>query len=261
MTGRGTAQDLLDAAAALFCTVGYTATSTYAIAERAGVRQASMYHHFPNKHAMLLELLLGTVRPSLANADRLGSLPAPATARLWALCHADVELLCAPRENLGALYLLPELADDRFAEFRRLHAALRLRYAELVRAVPGVPATEATALAGLAFGLVESVILRRRDEPDLAGADAAPRVADAVQRLLGVGGDALEGARAGGLALLGAPSAARTGGDAVAAEDAAAAEGAPASASADRDADGDADGRADAGTDRGTDAAEGPGRI
>ena len=186
-SGRGTAQDILDAAAALFCTVGFTATSTYAIAERAGVRQASMYHHFAGKHAILLELLLGTVRPSLANAERLLAVDAPAEVRLWALCHADVELLCAGPDNLGALYLLPELADERFAEFRRLHGDLRSRYVELVRGVPGVDDDDAAALGALAFGLVESVILRRRDEPDLRADDVAPRVADAVQRVLGTG--------------------------------------------------------------------------
>ena len=37
-------QDLLDAAAALFIDHGYAATSTRAIADRAGLRQASLYH-------------------------------------------------------------------------------------------------------------------------------------------------------------------------------------------------------------------------
>ncbi len=203
-TGRGTAQDLLDAAAALFCTVGFTSTSTYAIAERAGVRQASMYHHFAGKHAILLELLLGTVRPSLANADRLLAVDAPAEVRLWALCHADVELLCSGPDNLGALYLLPEVADERFAEFGRLRRALRDRYAALVRALPGVPADDAPALAALAFGLVESVILRRRDEPDLLAAAAAPRVADAVQRVVGVDAARLDDVRDAATALLAA---------------------------------------------------------
>ena len=194
-TGRGTAQDLLDAAAALFCTVGYTSTSTYAIAERAGVRQASMYHHFPGKHAILLELLLGTVRPSLANADRLLAVDAPAASRLWALCHSDVELLCAGPDNPGALYLLPELADERFAPFRELHGALRARYATLVADVPGVAPGDVAALGALAIGLVESVILRRRDEPDLRADDVAPRFADALLRVLGVGDDVLTAAR------------------------------------------------------------------
>ena len=113
-------------------------------------------------------------------------------------------LLCAGEDNLGALYLLPELADERFAEFRSLHAALRARYEELVRAVPDVRHEDARALAGLAFGLVESVILRRRDEPDLDAGDAAPRVADAVQRVLGVAGTDLDAVRAEGAALLAA---------------------------------------------------------
>ncbi|WP_298459832.1 TetR/AcrR family transcriptional regulator [uncultured Cellulomonas sp.] len=200
-TGRGTAQDILDAAAALFCTVGYTSTSTYAIAERAGVRQASIYHHFAGKHAILLELLLGTVRPSLANVDALAGGDAPIPARLWALCHADVTLLCAGRDNLGALYLLPEVADDRFAEFRRLHADLRTGYERLVAGFPGVAPEEAPDLAALVLGLVESVILLRRGEPALRAQDVAPRVADAVQRILGLPHERIAEVRAQGLAL------------------------------------------------------------
>ncbi|GAA2727671.1 TetR/AcrR family transcriptional regulator [Cellulomonas aerilata] len=200
-TGRGTAQDLLDAAAALFCTVGYTSTSTYAIAERAGVRQASMYHHFAGKHAILHELLLGTVRPSLRNAELLARIDAGVPARLWALAAADVELLCAPRDNLGALYFLPELSDERFAPFRALHLALRAGYADLVGQYPGVRGEDVGELSSLAIGLVESVILRRREEPDLRADDVAPRVADAVQRLLGATPAGLAAVRAEGLAL------------------------------------------------------------
>jgi AcrR family transcriptional regulator len=200
-TGRGTAQDLLDAAAALFCTVGYTSTSTYAIAERAGVRQASMYHHFAGKAAILHELLLGTVRPSLRNAEALAGSGAGVPARLWALAHADVGLLCAGRDNLGALYFLPELSDERFAPFRELHLALRSGYADLVARYPGVRPQDVAELSALVIGLVESVILRRREEPDLRADDVAPRVADAVQRLLGATPDGLAAARTEGLAL------------------------------------------------------------
>ena len=195
-SGRGTAQDVLDAAAQLFCTVGYTSTSTYAIAERAGVRQASIYHHFAGKHEILRELLLGTVRPSLANAERLAAQDAPAAARLWALCHADVALLSAGRDNLGALYLLPEVADDRFAEFHAMHAALRERYATLAAAVGTRGAAPAAEEGGLVLGLVESVILRRRQSE--VGSGVAPLVADAALRILGLdGGEVAEAARVG----------------------------------------------------------------
>src|SRR3954454_15396369 len=114
---RDTRQDVLDAAAALFCTVGFTSTSTRSVAERAGVRQASIYHHFAGKDALLLELLLGTVRPSVELADALAAGTEAAPARLWALVHADVGLLCAGPVNLGVLYMLPEVGGEQFAEF------------------------------------------------------------------------------------------------------------------------------------------------
>src|SRR4051794_29265515 len=109
---RDTRQDVLDAAAAPFCTVGFTSTSTPAVAERAGVRQATIYHHFAGKDAILLELLLGTVQPSVELADALSLGSEPADARLWALAHADVRLLASGPLNLGVLYVLPEVAGD-----------------------------------------------------------------------------------------------------------------------------------------------------
>ncbi|WP_315093162.1 TetR/AcrR family transcriptional regulator [uncultured Cellulomonas sp.] len=179
---RDTRRDVLDAAAALFCTVGFTSTSTRAIADAAGVRQASIYHHFAGKDAILLELLLGTVRPSLDLADALVAGTEPAAARLWALVHADVGLLGAGPVNLGVLYVLPEVAGEQFAEFHALRSRLRSRYAELAAAA----ADHADDDRGeLVLGLVESVILRRRDTPDLDVAAVQDAVADGVLRLVG----------------------------------------------------------------------------
>lgn len=177
---RDTRRDVLDAAAALFCTVGFTSTSTRAIADAAGVRQASIYHHFAGKDAILLELLLGTVRPSLELADALAAGTEPAAARLWTLVHADVGLLCAGPVNLGVLYVLPEVAGEQFAEFHALRSLLRARYSELARA-----AGDGDDRGELALGLVESVILRRRDTPDVDVAAVQDAVADGVLRLVG----------------------------------------------------------------------------
>ncbi|RZB13327.1 TetR/AcrR family transcriptional regulator, partial [Streptomyces sp. F001] len=100
-------EELLAAAAELFTTRGYAATSTRAVAERAGMRQASMYHYVSGKEDLLAELLESTVKPSLAYArELLADDGAPAERRLRELCRADVELLCAGPHNLGALYLL-----------------------------------------------------------------------------------------------------------------------------------------------------------
>jgi AcrR family transcriptional regulator len=177
---RDTRRDVLDAAAALFCTVGFTSTSTRAVADAAGVRQASIYHHFAGKDAILLELLLGTVRPSLELADALAAGTEPAAARLWTLVHADVGLLCAGPVNLGVLYVLPEVAGEQFAVFHALRSQLRARYSQLATA-----AGDGADRGELALGLVESVILRRRDDPDVDVAAVQEAVADGVLRLVG----------------------------------------------------------------------------
>jgi AcrR family transcriptional regulator len=47
---------LLQAAARVFCTAGYTASSTNAIAREAGVSPGTLYQFFPNKEAIAVEL-------------------------------------------------------------------------------------------------------------------------------------------------------------------------------------------------------------
>ncbi|MCX5261332.1 TetR family transcriptional regulator [Streptomyces canus] len=47
---------LLDAAATVFTTTGYTAASTNAIAREAGVSPGTLYQFFPNKEAIAIEL-------------------------------------------------------------------------------------------------------------------------------------------------------------------------------------------------------------
>ncbi|GIG29493.1 TetR/AcrR family transcriptional regulator [Cellulomonas marina] len=196
-TGRGTREDILHAGARLFCTVGYGSTSTHALAEVAGVRQATLYHHFAGKHEVLLELLLGTVQPSLDAARALLARDEPAAARLWALAAGDVRLLSGGEDNLGALYLLPELDDERFAPFHARRRELEEAYAALVAQCVAEAADDpgATAAAGpdhlgrrtaLVLGLVESVILQRRRAPATLDERTPALVADAVLAVVGV---------------------------------------------------------------------------
>jgi len=201
-SGRGTGEDILAAAAVLFCEVGYSSTSTYAVAERAGVRQASLYHHFAGKHEILRALLLSTVRPSLELAERLAASAEPAPARLWALCAGDVRLLGGGPANLGALYLFPEVDDEKFADFHELHRALRDRYADLVARCGTGSGSEAAETGQLVLSLVEGVILRRREEPGLDVEALAERIADGALALVGLPQDAVATTRAAGAALL-----------------------------------------------------------
>jgi AcrR family transcriptional regulator len=160
-TGLGTRADVLAAAAALFGTRGYASASTHAIAEAAGIRQATLYHHFARKQDILLALLLDTVQPSLDVAAELLARDEEPAARLWALCVADVTLLADAPHNTGALYLLPEVSDAAFEPFRDRRSELETTYRTLVAAC-GVAPGAAAAGASLVLALVESVILQRK---------------------------------------------------------------------------------------------------
>ncbi len=178
--------EILDAAAELFTANGYGSTSTRGIADAVGIRQASLYHHFAAKDDILDALLAETITAPLDLAGRLRADAAPAAVRLYALAWADVRQLCSSKWNLGALYLLPELRGERFAEFRRRRARLRRHYEELAAAVieaagaAGVPGSEV-----LPFRVVETAINIRSDEGE-APDYARTAIPDAALRLLGV---------------------------------------------------------------------------
>ena len=57
LNGRVTQQKVLRGAVALFLEKGYTKTTTGEIATTAGIGQSSFFHVFPNKEALLLELV------------------------------------------------------------------------------------------------------------------------------------------------------------------------------------------------------------
>ncbi|MFE2995608.1 helix-turn-helix domain-containing protein [Nocardia sp. NPDC059246] len=183
--------EILDAAAELFTSHGYGNTSTRAVADAVGIRQASLYHHFAAKDDILDALLAETVTTPLELAGVLAGRTEPAAVRLYALAWYDVSQLCASRWNLGALYLLPELRSERFARFRERRDELRGHYETLSAAVIAeagsvIAAAGAGAVAGaelLPFRLVESVINMRSDE-GAAPEYAEQLIPDAILRLL-----------------------------------------------------------------------------
>ncbi|OUS97090.1 TetR/AcrR family transcriptional regulator [Rhodococcus sp. NCIMB 12038] len=192
--GQTTPEEILDAAGELFTTKGFAATSTRLIAEMVGIRQASLYHHFPNKEEILAALLEETVSPALAAAGRLTDAAALATVRLHALATFDVTQLTTTRWNLGALYLLPELLTDRFEPFRTQRTLLRGHYRQLAdRALTEInrdSGSTSPALADLPFRIVESAIATRADIergllPGPENEGAAGLLADACLRTLG----------------------------------------------------------------------------
>lgn len=181
-----TRADILDAAADLFVRDGLS-TTTRDIAEKAGIRQASMYHYFPSKHHILLELLAGTVRPSLSVARELhqqATVAAAPAAGLYALAHSDITMLSRAPRNVATLYLLPEVQNDAtYAPFRATRSQLQQIYGRM--GVAAAPAPLDKALTGsLLMQIVETVIsLRKSDEFELRHIDA---LAESCLRALGL---------------------------------------------------------------------------
>jgi AcrR family transcriptional regulator len=193
-------EQILDAAAALFAERGFAATSTRLIAERVGIRQASLYYHFAGKDELLIELLTTSVRPSLDAVRRIeGLVPgsAGAAAALYLLAQIDVETLRRTPHNVGTLYLLPEVQHERYDSFRAERQELQDAYGRL-----GAQAASAEVLAGtsarrlgeLLIQVTEVVIqIRRVREPDSADAQA---IAASCLRLCGCPQSTIDRARA-----------------------------------------------------------------
>ena len=163
-TGVPAREEILDAAAELFALQGPAATTTRQIADRVGIRQASLYYYFGGKDEILLELLTLSVRPSLQVAATLESRCAgePGTG-LYALALIDVQTLTRAPHNIGTLYLLPEVQGEEYASFRAERASLQAVYGRLGRLCGAAGGGLDQALTGtLVMQVVESVIQLRR---------------------------------------------------------------------------------------------------
>ncbi|MCF3131932.1 TetR/AcrR family transcriptional regulator [Streptomyces olivochromogenes] len=192
-------EQILDAAGALFVEHGIAATSTRMIAERVGMRQASLYYHFTTKDEILAELLATSVRPSLEMVERIQAwVPerASAAAALYAVAATDVRTLSRTPYNIGTLYLLPEVSAERFDVFRSYRGQLQESYGALgALAGAGNVARDLPSerIGELLIQLVEVVIqIRRSREPEAADTDA---IASSCLRLCGLGESAVAAAR------------------------------------------------------------------
>jgi AcrR family transcriptional regulator len=67
--GERTAERILDVAEALFAERGYAGTTLRDVAARVGVRNPSLYNHFPSKESLYAQVLERGIDPVLATLD------------------------------------------------------------------------------------------------------------------------------------------------------------------------------------------------
>lgn len=130
MTGT-TRERILERAAQLFTEKGYEATSVQDLAQGLGLSKAALYHHFPNKEALLYEISLRALEGLLASAEPALTEPDPRTA-LLRFMEAHGRYLEAHRPFFAAMLQgLESLSPEKRQEV----VVLRDRYEEGLRAI------------------------------------------------------------------------------------------------------------------------------
>lgn len=154
-------EQVLHAAAQLFVTKGFSATSTREIAEKVGIRQASLYYHFTGKDEILAELLERSVRPTVDRVEQIEKLTAsesPETA-LYLLALVDIHTLAEAPDNIGTLATQPDVtSSEAFDAFRSTRAELADAYGRIATraAAPSLaPAADPRHLGEMLMHLVE----------------------------------------------------------------------------------------------------------
>jgi AcrR family transcriptional regulator len=154
-------EQILDVAAGLFASKGFSATTTREIASAAGLEQGSLFHYFRRKNDILAELLDRTLDPALAFARWLDRQPAAPDERLFLLAYRDTENICSGPHNLASLMHLPEVRSPEFSPYWQKRLTLKATYRRYVRAglregrFDGIDGDLATELV---FAMVESTI-------------------------------------------------------------------------------------------------------
>jgi AcrR family transcriptional regulator len=171
-------------ASRLFARRGYYGSTTRDIAQATGIRQPSLFHHFPSKSAILMTLVDLDLTASLAQVRSAraagGSLP----QQLHRYLVRDLAtFLALPFDARGfytdAVFQDPEFAEQR-ARIDELHGLIRALISDGVAAgdyVPIDPEFAERAITALMIGA-----MRDRGAHPRAGSERPLQVADLVLR-------------------------------------------------------------------------------
>ncbi|GGS49409.1 TetR family transcriptional regulator [Streptomyces sp. CACIS-1.16CA] len=152
--GEARIAQLLRAAADVFCTSGYTASSTNAIAREAGVSPGTLYQFFPNKEAIAVELgdrLLDRWRDTYGAAFDQSHTELPLDRLLDAILDPLIAFNC---ENPAFFVLMhgSEIPGRITEAHDTLHATMLTRVESvLADYLPDMPAAQVHRIAEMAF--------------------------------------------------------------------------------------------------------------
>lgn len=147
---------LLEAAASVFCTTGYTAASTNAIAREAGVSPGTLYQFFPNKEAIAVELggrLMHDMRETYGEALAPVDPTTPLEQAVGTIVDRFIDFNCR-HPVFFALMHGPDIPGRIAEQHDALHATLVARIENLLRSfMPEAPQAEITRVAHMGLGM------------------------------------------------------------------------------------------------------------
>jgi AcrR family transcriptional regulator len=147
---------LLEAAANVFCTTGYTAASANAIAREAGVSPGTLYQFFPNKEAIAIELgdrLMREMREAYGEALAPVDPATPLEEAVGAAVDRFIAFNCE-HPVFFALMHGPDVPGRIAEDHDALHATLLSRVEGLLATLlPDTPATGITRVAHVVLGM------------------------------------------------------------------------------------------------------------
>ena len=127
-----TRERILRAAAALFARRGFYGTSTREVADAVGIRQPSLFYHFPTKHAMLAELLDRDLGQSLERIRRCRAAGGGPAVGLYAYLVEDAAALIRLPFDARGLYNDEVLEDAALAIQRAQREDLHEEFRQVV---------------------------------------------------------------------------------------------------------------------------------
>lgn len=127
-------RQILDAAAQVFARCGYDGATTSAICRAAGIGSGTLFHYFPDKRSLMLELFGKDIAANAAFLNELNrAMPTVALWRVVDRIGADLASPLAPGLMTAAMQLA--LRDEEFAALIETgDARMRGVLAELVKA-------------------------------------------------------------------------------------------------------------------------------
>ncbi|MFC9290867.1 TetR/AcrR family transcriptional regulator [Streptomyces sp. NPDC057052] len=150
---------LLEAAASVFCTTGYTAASTNAIAREAGVSPGTLYQFFPNKEAIAIELgdrLMHEMRDAYGEALAPVDPATPLEEAVGAAVDRFIAFNC-DHPVFFALMHGPDIPGRIAEEHDALHATLLARVEGLLSSLlPDTSPADLSRTAQMCLGLYKA---------------------------------------------------------------------------------------------------------